>query len=303
MVIRMSGVTHMRSYLLLIAALLLGAGVANSQEQARVVNLYDAFGAPSSLKKDWGFAALVEYGGRRILFDTGNNADVFEHNVKELGVDLRNLDAVVISHRHGDHTSGLTYLLEVNPDVIIYTPVEPAFFNSPLPLAFLEPAPGLPKDLRYFEGQRPERLLSGSPWRNAHFSAVAATKEIFPGFHVIVTQSDKPGTLEMNELSLAVSTPEGLAVIVGCSHPGIEKILSAAARIDPRLYTAIGGFHMVLTPDSEIRRVVSVLHDKLRLQRVAPAHCTSELGFSRFMEAYKDRYDRAGLGSTVPLPH
>jgi 7,8-dihydropterin-6-yl-methyl-4-(beta-D-ribofuranosyl)aminobenzene 5'-phosphate synthase len=292
----------MRAHLLLTTVLLLGAAVANSEEVARVINLYDAFGAATSLKKDWGFAALVEYGGRRILFDTGNDADIFEHNVKELGVDLRNLDAVVISHRHGDHTTGLTYLLDINADVPVYTPVEGAFFKGPLPTAFLTPAPGLPKDLQYFEGRRPERLLSGSPWEDANFLPVSATKQIFPGFHVLVTQSDKPGTREMNELSLAVSTPEGLAVIVGCSHPGIDKILSVAASIDPRLYTAIGGFHLVVTPDSEIRRVVSVLHDKLHLQRVAPAHCTSELGFSRFMETYAEKYDRAGLGATISLP-
>jgi metal-dependent hydrolase (beta-lactamase superfamily II) len=62
-----------------------------------------------------GFAALIEYDGRRILFDTGNNARIFEHNVKALGVDLRKIDFVVISHRHADHTSGITYLLTVNP--------------------------------------------------------------------------------------------------------------------------------------------------------------------------------------------
>jgi 7,8-dihydropterin-6-yl-methyl-4-(beta-D-ribofuranosyl)aminobenzene 5'-phosphate synthase len=292
----------MRCHLLVTAAFLLHATIANAQEVARVTNLYDAFGSASSLKKDWGFAALIEYGGKRVLFDTGNNAEIFEHNVKALGVELRNLDAVVISHRHGDHTSGLTFLLEINPNVRIYAPVEGAFFKNPLPQSFLTPAPGLPKDLRYFEGEPPQQLLSGSPWNDANFSRIAATAEVFPGFHVIVTQSDKPGTLEMNELSLAVSTREGLALIVGCSHPGIDKILSAAAQINPRLYTAIGGFHLVATPDSEIRRVVSVLHDTLRVQRVAPAHCTSERGFSMFMEKYQERYDRAGLGATISLP-
>jgi len=293
----------MRCHPFLAATLLLCATAANSQNVARVTNLYDAFGPATSLKKDWGYAALVEYGGRRILFDTGNNADIFEHNVRELGVDLRNLDAVVISHRHGDHTSGLSYLLTVNPKVVIYTPVEGAYFKNPLPVGFLTPAPGLPKDLKYFEGNPPERLLSGSPWKDANFSPVPETKEIFPGFHVIVTKSEKPGTMEMNELSLAVSTPQGLAVIVGCSHPGIDRILAAAAQIEPRLYTAIGGFHLVATPEPEIRRVVAMLHDELHLQRVAPAHCTSELGFSRFMATYKDRYDRAGLGTSIELPH
>ncbi len=56
---------------------------------------------------DWGFAALLEYGGKRILFDTGNNAAILEHYVKTARFDLRNLDFVVMSHRHGDHMGGL----------------------------------------------------------------------------------------------------------------------------------------------------------------------------------------------------
>src|SRR3954451_16634747 len=97
---------------------------AKAQSEKRITILYDAFGPPSSLKMDWGFAALIEYDGRRILFDTGNNAKIFAHNVKELGVDLTRLDAVIISHRHGDHTSGLNHLLQVNPAVRIYAPAE-----------------------------------------------------------------------------------------------------------------------------------------------------------------------------------
>ena len=70
----------------------------------RITILYDAFGMPSGLTKDWGFSALIEYCGKTILFDTGNNAEVFMHNVGALKVDLSNLDFVVLSHRHGDHT-------------------------------------------------------------------------------------------------------------------------------------------------------------------------------------------------------
>jgi glyoxylase-like metal-dependent hydrolase (beta-lactamase superfamily II) len=69
----------------------------------RVTILYDAFGKSAAMTKAWGFSALVEFGGKRILFDTGGNAEILEHNVKALGVDLSKLDFVVISHRHGDH--------------------------------------------------------------------------------------------------------------------------------------------------------------------------------------------------------
>src|SRR5262245_50070517 len=77
---------------------------------AQITVLYDAFGKTSTMKKDWGFSALIEYGGKRILFDTGNNADIFAHNVEAKGIDLRQLDFAIVSHRHGDHTSGLNHL-------------------------------------------------------------------------------------------------------------------------------------------------------------------------------------------------
>jgi 7,8-dihydropterin-6-yl-methyl-4-(beta-D-ribofuranosyl)aminobenzene 5'-phosphate synthase len=244
----------------------------------------------------------VEYGGKRILFDTGNNAKIFEHNVKQLGIDLKRLDAVVNSHRHGDHTSGLTHLLDVNSEVKIYAPQEGAFFKSRLPAGFLKPHPDVPPDLRYFEGKPPERLVSGSPWEKGNFEIITKTTEIFPGFYVLTTRSQKPGTLDMNEVSLAVRTPKGLAVVVGCSHPGVEKILEEAARIDPRLYTVTGGFHLVLAPQEEVQRTASALHDALKVERVAPGHCTSELGFVVFLDRFKERFDRAGLGTVIPLP-
>ena len=90
-------------YAITAAFLLTNSFFVSAQEAKRITILYDAFGAPSTLQKDWGFAALVEYGGKRILFDTGNNAKIFEHNVKQLGVNLKQLDAVVISSAWRPH--------------------------------------------------------------------------------------------------------------------------------------------------------------------------------------------------------
>jgi 7,8-dihydropterin-6-yl-methyl-4-(beta-D-ribofuranosyl)aminobenzene 5'-phosphate synthase len=274
-----------------------------AQEKRSITILYDAFGAPSALARDWGFAAFVEYGGRRILFDTGNDAELFEQNARALGIDLAHLDAAVISHRHGDHTSGLTHLLAVNPDVPIHVPQEGAFFRGPIPPGFLAHQDGLPPELQYYSGKPPARFVSGTPWGDkGNFQAVKQTSEIFPGFFVLTTRSEKPGTLEMNEVSLAIRTPKGLAVVVGCSHPGVEKILAEAAKIDPKLYTVTGGFHLVMTPEEEVRRVAGVLHDELKLERVAPGHCTSELGFAVFLERFGERFDRAGVGAILALP-
>src|SRR5262245_58091033 len=80
-----------------IGLLLTLAAPVNAQEAKRITILYDAFGAPSALVRDWGFSAFVEYAGKRVLFDTGNDPKIFEHNAVQLGIDLKRLDAVVIS--------------------------------------------------------------------------------------------------------------------------------------------------------------------------------------------------------------
>src|SRR4051812_3186840 len=103
----------------------------------RVTILYDAFGRSSALTPDWGFSALVETGGKRILFDTGNDAAVFERNVTAAAIDLTTVDAVVISHRHSDHIAGLSHVLETAPRVPVYVPVEPfGVFGGLLPADF-----------------------------------------------------------------------------------------------------------------------------------------------------------------------
>ncbi len=92
--------------------------------KVQITVLYDAFGQNSAMQKDWGYGALVEYGGKRILFDTGNNPDILAQNAKAKGIDLAKLDFVVMSHRHGDHLGGLSYVLSVHPRVPIYAPKE-----------------------------------------------------------------------------------------------------------------------------------------------------------------------------------
>ena len=113
--------------------------------------------------------------------------------------------------------------------------------------------------------------------------------------------SDVAGTKEMVEVSLAIKTPKGLALVVGCSHPGIEKIIEAATAVDKRLYTVFGGFHYVGIPDKEVSRMASAFRDQWKFERVAPGHCTGEFGFSEFQKMFGSKYDYAGVGSVIEL--
>ena len=284
--------------------ILLLAHMAAAGTPNRVTILYDSFGKSPTLTMDWGFAALVDYGGKRILFDTGNNAQIFEHNVKAAGVDLQKLDFVVMSHRHGDHMGGLAYLLKVNPTVKIYAPKERSgVYGDDQPSStWYRKDPSLPTEQRYYSGAPPEIIHMGEAWPSANFQLIDKNIEIVPGMYLIALVSDKPGTLELRELSLAIRTPDGLVLVVGCSHPGVEHILREASAIDPHINLLLGGLHQIQAPDAEVERIARVLHDQYKLDRIAPGHCTGEPEFAALKKTFGDHYLYAGVGSVVDLP-
>jgi len=292
-----------------LAALLIFVGCATTTSaasvnsaKAQITILYDAFGKPSAMQKDWGYAALVEYGGKRILFDAGNNPGILAQNAKAKDINLSKLDFVVLSHRHGDHMGGLAYLLRVNPKVKIYAPKEGfGVYGADLPSTFYRKDPSLPLEQRYYNGAPPEVMRFGSAWPGANFQLIDKNAEIASGIQLLALVSDKPGTLELRELSLAINTPDGMVIVVGCSHPGIDKIVEAASAINPRIHLIAGGFHLVVSSDTDIEKIVTALRDTFKVRYVAPGHCTGEPAFTALKKAFGDRYLYAGLGTTVAI--
>lgn len=271
--------------------------------KAEITVLYDAFGKSSTMKKDWGFSAFIEYGGKRILFDTGNDAEIFGHNVEAKGIDLGSLDFAVVSHRHGDHTSGLDYLLSVNPTVPIYVPKENfGVFGAELPATFYKREESLPPEMRYFDGDPPETLRFGSAWPQANFTWISETTEVAPGFHLILLRGPWGVDLDVMEISLAIDTPDGIVLIVGCSHPTLEKIVEAASSvIDKPIHLILGGTHLLPATPDEIGRIATALRDDWNVAWIAPVHCTGEPAFAILKESFGDRYVYAGLGTTLEL--
>ena len=287
----------------LLLAVLLFPALCKGETPNRVTILYDAFGNSAAMTKAWGFSALVEYDGKRILFDTGGNAEILEHNVKALGVNLSKLDFVVLSHRHSDHISGLNYLLRVNPKVKIYTAADPwGPFGWTAPNSFYRKNESLAANMRYFDGNPPDMLSASSPWPQVNFVRVDATTEIAPDIFLVPTISQVTGTLELREISLAIRGPHGLIIVDGCSHAGVEKVLGAATKIDPHIRVVFGGLHLLNTPDPEVQRISAALHDQWKLDYIAIGHCTGEPTFAVLQKLFQDHYIYAGVGTVVNIP-
>ena len=130
---------------------------------------------------------------------------------------------------------------------------------------------------------------------------VDKTTEVTPGITLIALISDAPGTKELKELSLAVDTPDGVVLVVGCSHPGIEAIVAEAVKVNPHIHFLAGGFHMVVAQDPVIEKVANALHDTYKVDFIAPGHCTGEPTFTALHKAFGDRYLYAGLGTTLSM--
>jgi 7,8-dihydropterin-6-yl-methyl-4-(beta-D-ribofuranosyl)aminobenzene 5'-phosphate synthase len=295
--------------------LVLGTAPARGQEIS-IINLYDAFGhEKENMRQDWGFAALIRYDGRTILFDAGNHADTLHGNARALNIDLREVELAILSHSDADHAAGFDYLPRIGHSPRLYLPED---FSLGAPSEWILPKPpeGLPPEQMYYHGEKRSSLYDpGDRFLGANSEFVGENKEVAPGVFLIATESaltgwfskyppheKKPRFWGLPELSLALMTDEGMVIVVGCSHSKVENIVAKAKRDLKRdVELVMGGFHLLPYGPEEITRVAKTLKEDLGVKRVAPAHCTGNLAFKIFRELYGEDYIFAGLGSEISI--
>lgn len=269
----------------------------------RVTILHDAFGRKPGLEFDWGYSALIEFNGHRILFDTGNNAAIFQRNVARLKVDLTHLDAIVVSHAHGDHTAGLRWVLSLNPGVPLFVPDDVPFRGHEVPRPFFttNPDPSLPSDHRYYGGHVPEHIPDWQVLNDTNLKVVTQPMDLMPGAHLITNIASKQPYTGFPEVSLVLDTPQGLVVVAGCSHPSIETIMASAtaARPNAPVHMLFGGLHLVTDTREQIAGTIDTLHNRYHVQKMAVGHCTSEVGFTLIHSTWGDNDIYAGLGEVI----
>jgi len=234
----------------------------------RFTVLYDNYVFQEGTKADWGFACLVEGAEKTILFDTGTKPEVLMHNVKTLGVDLKKVDLVVLSHIHEDHTGGLPAVLAEKPKATVYFPVSfPAEFGR-------------------------KAREAGAETR-----AVDRPVEICRNVHLTGEMGDR-----IKEMSLVLDAPGGLVVVTGCSHPGIVDILKRAKEIRNKpIQLVFGGFHLGNMPDTDVQEIIAAFKE-LGVERCGATHCTGDRPIALFMAAFGDRYVPVGTGRVIEVP-
>jgi 7,8-dihydropterin-6-yl-methyl-4-(beta-D-ribofuranosyl)aminobenzene 5'-phosphate synthase len=300
---------------------------SNNSYSNNALILFDAFSKDTSLVKGWGFSSLIEYNGKLILFDAGSNADIFKENILRLGINLKKVDLVVVSHAHYDHLNGIDYLLSINPKVKIYFPDDifwgaQTIFNATGQDSLVKDS--LPPSLRYFDGKTDIFNVeqSGGRFLHANIEFIKEFTEILPGVKLIPTKAQymgyfskypknfTPGNFNeaneevklnnLPELSLSLTTSKGEILFVGCSHSGIEKIIQESIlKTENKIDLLVGGFHLLPFDRNETTKICSMIKNDFKVAKVAPGHCTGHLAFKILSDLYKNDFIYAGLGEKI----
>lgn len=252
-----------------------------------------------------GFAAFVETADATLLFDTGQGFGLVQ-NALRLQKDLRKVTQVVFSHGHFDHTGGLLAFLGVHG-----------------PCEILAHPDVLAERFRWMPVGPEEKPVSiGFPWREAYVTSRGARfkwqttfAEIAPNIFVtgevprkttfetgdpkFVTrrESDWAPDAFLDDYSLALQTPQGLVVVLGCAHAGLINILEHLTQKtgEDRIYAVLGGTHLGFSPREQLEKTIDELK-RFQIKHLAVSHCTGQSPIARLSAEFGEGFAFAPVG-------
>jgi 7,8-dihydropterin-6-yl-methyl-4-(beta-D-ribofuranosyl)aminobenzene 5'-phosphate synthase len=232
--------------------------------------IFDKGALDKNLSIGWGVSFLVD---DKILFDTGEKGEWLLENMRVLGVDIKNIEAIVISHDHWDHWGGFWNLLQHRKGMRVY--ICPNFSRE-----FKDKANKLGASL--IEAERLTQI----------FPDVFCTGEIAGAYH----------GKYMPEQAVVLKTKNGLTIITGCAHPGILKMVDKVKTkfSGEPIYFVLGGFHL-MESDKRAIEIVAENFKKMGIIKAGPTHCSGQEAEDIFKKHYEGNFVPIKAGQEIEV--
>jgi 7,8-dihydropterin-6-yl-methyl-4-(beta-D-ribofuranosyl)aminobenzene 5'-phosphate synthase len=232
-----------------------------------VTIVHDNYLCGEGLKAAWGFAACITGPERTILFDTGSDGTLLLENMTRSHIEPANIDTVVLSHIHADHSGGLTGFLQVNPRVAVYLPAS-------FPARVKEVVRGYGATV--VEVEEPQEICSNV------YSTGALGRFV-------------------REQTLVLRTRAGLVVLTGCAHPGVATVVENVRRLhEGPILLVMGGFHLEWATARKVRQILATFRE-WGVRHVAPTHCSGDKTRRLFQQSCGESCLIVGVGRTITL--
>ncbi|MFC1925538.1 MBL fold metallo-hydrolase [Chloroflexota bacterium] len=258
---------------------------------------------------EWGLSILVEADGMRVLVDTGLSFSAV-HNAQLLGIDLAEVDRIVLSHGHADHTGGLREVLRRRKGEVQVV-AHPDIWAAKYALRAQEKEryigiPSLRGELEslgaHFNLGTEPCYITDRVMTSGEIPMITAYEDIDEDFFVKegeILQQD----MLADDLALIIDTDFGLVVILGCAHRGIINTLRRAQSLTGRelVYAAIGGTHLYRANEERVEQTTAELKS-MGIQRLGVSHCTGFQASVRLSQEFEDAFflNNAGMCFTLP---
>ena len=280
----------------------------------RVVTPLVPDGVPDTLIAEPGFSVLVrvEKSGRErtLLFDTGVSPGGVVENMRRLGVSPGDIEAIVLSHGHWDHVTGMEGVARALGRRNLPVLIHPEFWTRRrIRFPGLDPAE-LPSTSRsalegagfeIVEERRPSFLLDGSVLITGEVDRTTAFENGFKG-HEALRDGWEPDPLILDDQALAVRVRDGgLFVISGCGHAGIVNTVRYVRKLtgEPKVAGIVGGFHLSGPMFEPIIPPTVAAFDELAPALMVPAHCTGWKAVHQLAARFPDAFVQSAVGTTV----
>ncbi|MEG6616213.1 MBL fold metallo-hydrolase [Peptococcaceae bacterium 1198_IL3148] len=276
-------------------------------EELKITTLSEDASHRCGLLAEHGLSLFIEYKGFKVLFDTGQGASVIA-NSRAINVDLREVNAIVLSHGHYDHTGGLYSVLRkigskeifAHPDALKtkykLMPKE-GFRNSGAPASAQELTN---IGARYKLSSKPTELVPGLIV-TGEIPRVTDFETNNPLFYTEKNNDYLPDSM-LDDQALVISTGKGTVVITGCAHAGLINTLQYATELtnSNHIYAVIGGTHLFEADNEKLDKTIKAMQT-FNIQKIAANHCTGFKAQMAFYQAFGDKFVLNSTGDIIVI--